>query len=84
MGFSCRRHDLHLLFESNLNEMLTNLYVGDNPEDHYQIYGDSAYIIIQNITCGHECVPGKHRVDVSRFKGYVGDYLNYIQVKITQ
>ena len=50
-GFSCRRHDLHLLRESNLNEMLTNLYVGDNPEDHYQIYGDSAYIIMQNITC---------------------------------
>ena len=50
-GFSCRRHDLHLLRESNLNEMLTNLYVGDNPEDHYQIYGDSAYIIMRNITC---------------------------------
>lgn len=34
-----------------MNEMLTNLYVGDNPDDHYQIYGNSAYIIMQNITC---------------------------------
>ena len=50
-GFSCRRHDLHLLRESNLNDMLTNLYGDEDLADHYQIYGDSAYIVMPNITC---------------------------------
>ena len=31
--------------------MLTNLYGAEDPADHFQIYGDSAYIVMQNITC---------------------------------
>ena len=41
-GFSCRRNDLHLLRESNLNNRLTAL-TADLPQgDRYMCYGDSA------------------------------------------
>ena len=42
---------MHLLRESNLNDMLTNLHGAEDPADHFQIYGDSAYIVMQNINC---------------------------------
>ena len=49
-GFSCRRNDLHLLRESDLNIRMTALTADQPPADKFQLYGDSAYVVMQSIT----------------------------------
>jgi hypothetical protein len=49
-GFSCRRNDLHLLRESDLNMRMTALTADLPPEDKFQLYGDSAYVVMQSVT----------------------------------
>lgn len=48
--FSGRRHDLHLLAETNLDNRLTILTANDPPELQFMGYGDSAYPGLQRIT----------------------------------
>jgi DDE superfamily endonuclease len=50
VGFSCRRNDLHLLRESDLNNRMTVLTADEPLVNKYQLYGDSAYVVMQSIT----------------------------------
>jgi hypothetical protein len=50
VGFSCRRNDVFLLRESNMNNRLIDLTADLPPEEHYMCYGDSAYPIMARIT----------------------------------
>jgi hypothetical protein len=53
-SFSCRRNDLHLLRESDLNHRMTVLTADKPPAERFQLYGDSAYIIMDSITCADD------------------------------
>ncbi|MBC7766551.1 hypothetical protein H7Y21_00965 [Arenimonas sp.] len=46
-ALSCRRHDLHLLAESNMNELISAL-------TWLMIYGDSAYHEMDSLTSASE------------------------------
>jgi DDE superfamily endonuclease len=53
-GYSCRRHDLHLLGESDIDDRLFDLTLGDAPSEHYTCYGDSAYPEMLRISCSRD------------------------------
>jgi hypothetical protein len=42
-GYSCRRHDLHLLGESDVDDRLFDLTLRDASSEQYTCFGDSAY-----------------------------------------
>jgi hypothetical protein len=53
-GYSCRRHDLHLLVESDINDRLVELTSERPPEEHFSCYGDSAYPHQYRTTCNRD------------------------------
>jgi DDE superfamily endonuclease len=59
-GYSCRRHDLHLLVDillhlledkSDINDRLVELTSEHPPAEHFSCYGDSAYPQQDRICC---------------------------------
>jgi hypothetical protein len=50
-GYSCRRHDLHLLDKSDINDRLVELTSERPPAEHFSCYGDSAYPQQDRICC---------------------------------
>jgi DDE superfamily endonuclease len=50
-GYSCRRHDLHILDESNVDARLVELTSENPPSEQFTCYGDSAYPQMQRISC---------------------------------
>jgi DDE superfamily endonuclease len=53
-GYSCRRHDLHILDESDIYARLVELTSERPADEHFTCYGDSAYPQMQRITCKRE------------------------------
>lgn len=50
-GYSCRRNDLHVLNETNIDDRLVELTIGNPPAERFTCYGDSAYPMSQRISC---------------------------------
>jgi hypothetical protein len=50
-GYSCRRHDLHILDESDIDARLVEVNSENPPNEHYTCYGDSTYLQMQRISC---------------------------------
>ena len=50
-GYSCRRHDLHILDETEIDFRLVELTAEKPQNEQYICYGDSAYPQMQRISC---------------------------------
>jgi DDE superfamily endonuclease len=55
-GYSCRRNDLHILNETDMDDRLVALTIENHVDDQFRCYGDSAYPETQRISCRKEGV----------------------------